>query len=573
MAFLIVGSVSVGAPSQQELLRSWMSENSVIHFSLDKKNNITKKHFIIIETKDLVKLYQARNFLPIWTDQDFQQKSIVKIAQEYMQTELLQHGLNPDDYLSYELNSLTLMSGDSQNWMYFEIMMSEAFLRMGKDLATGRLNFAQLEKEFKLKQVPFKLYDYLQSAMNAKTDTEFAIAIDKLAPQSTLYKKLRIVLAKLRGFLVNPEWLTDINLDTDIKYGFKNLNILRLRQRLNDLGYAVALGSPIFDDNFLVAVKEFQLLNGLLVDGIINKNGNFIHALNKNLKSRIEQVQINLERLRFLPRKMEAQYAFVNTAFAEFKLFEGDKTVLKFKTVVGKQTRRTPSKRDLIEEVILNPTWTVPISIFKKDKLDKIQTDVDYLKTHHIRVIGNNSIEYNPLDIDWSEVNVDSFPYQLVQQPGVNNSLGVVKFPLYKHADNIYLHDTNEKKFFEPEIYNRHKSSGCIRLEKPLELAEYLLKSSAETSWSLETLKTLVPPAHSGEDLISYQLKTSKALPVYLMYLTVDVGDNGELRFSDDIYGQDSRFMKLLNSTTKLDFTESISADQKMGSLLDTTKA
>jgi hypothetical protein len=221
---------------------------------------------------------------------------------------------------------------------------------------------------------------------------------------------------------------------------------------------------------------------------------------------------------------------------------------MKFNVVVGKSTRRTPSKRDLIEDVILNPTWTIPKSILKKDKLAKIQSDMDYLKNHRIRVLDSNKVEYNSLDIDWNLVNPDSFPYDLVQQPGINNSLGVVKFPLYKYSDNIYMHDTNEKVLFGSDVYNRHKSSGCVRLEKPLEFDAHILKSTTDGVWNLETLKSLVPPVRAEKELITYELKSSMPLPVYLIYLTVDVGDRGQIRFHDDIYGQDSRFLKVLNS-------------------------
>jgi hypothetical protein len=134
-----------------------------------------------------------------------------------------------------------------------------------------------------------------------------------------------------------------------------------------------------------------------------------------------------------------------------------------------------------------------------------------------------------------------------VQQPGLSNSLGVVKFPLHNHADNIYLHDTNEKNFFRSEVYNRHKSSGCVRLEKPLEFAEYLLKTSSDAGWDLNTIRSTVPPVLKDDELVTHTIKLNSAMPVYLMYMTVDFGSHGQIRFAEDIYGQDSRFAKILN--------------------------
>jgi murein L,D-transpeptidase YcbB/YkuD len=533
---------------QQELLRSWLVNNSVIHFDLDRHQEVIKRYSIIIETKDLIKLYQARNFSPIWTDQEFQPTKIGAIAREYMQVSSPRHGLNPEDYFSFELKSISAIPGNAQNWMYYEIMMADAFLRLGRDLAIGRLNFSQVEREFKFKRALFGSFEYLQSAMNSDSQGDFSIRMDKLAPQSELYKSFLMTLEKLRALEISPDWVTDIKLDADLKYGSRHSQIPLIRQRMNDLGYSVGLGSPVFDENFLAAVTDYQNLNGLKVDSIISRKGGFLRALNKKIKNRIEQIEINMERLRFLPRKMEANYVFINTAFSEFSLIENKNSVMKFNVIVGKQTRRTPSKRDILEEVVINPTWTIPPLILKKDKLAKVQSDSDYLANRNIRVFDHNKIEYNPLDIDWSLIDPENSPYELVQQPGLKNSLGVVKFPLYKHDDNIYLHDTSEKLLFEPEFYNRHRSSGCVRLEKPLELAAHLLKSSLEGTWNLETLKALVPPAHNEKDLVTYQLRINKPLPVYLVYLTVGFGDKGQLRFYDDIYGQDSRFLKLLNS-------------------------
>jgi murein L,D-transpeptidase YcbB/YkuD len=549
--------------SRSEFLKSWLTSQSVIHFSLDRRDNLVKKFVIILETYNLVKLYQARNFAPIWINSDFQKSVLVQRFLDYIPVGAGKHGLNEKDYLSFELNALLQIASDSQNWMYAELMLADAFLKMGKDISVGRLDFSQLEREFKMGQQEFRSFELLQSAMNSANDIEFAERMDKLAPQSDFYRSQLKILKILRDLQLTAEWQTPIVLNSDLKLGFKSAQISRIRQRMADLNYQIELGSPFFDEDFLRAVKDFQIANSLKVDGMISKKGSLIRLLNKSLKSRIEQVQVNLERIRFLPRKLDANYVFVNTAFAELRVFENSKVIMKFKTVVGKKTRRTPSKIDSLRKVIFNPTWTISPTIFKKDKLSHIQNDMDYLQRHRIKVIDPKSgIEFSSLDFDWGEVESKSgqFPYQLVQQPGYFNALGVVKFPLYLKNDNIYMHDTNEKNFFEPEVYDRHRSSGCVRLEKPIEFAEYLLKKNKETPWSLEKIKSIIPPQVAEADLIIHELDTHRELPVYLLYLTSELGEKEQVRFHEDIYGQDSRWIKVLHSNMH-NSEEFVSAD------------
>lgn len=537
--------------SQADFLKSWLSGQAVIHFSLDRRDTLVKKYVIILETRDLIKLYQARNFAPIWISSDYQQSHLVRRFLDYIPQGVLKHGLEEKDYLSFELNSIVSLPINAQNWMYTEIMLSEAFLKMGKDMSIGRLDFSQLEKEFKFSQQEFKSFELLQAAMNAETDSDFSERMDKLAPQIEFYKNQLKILKAFHDLEQSSEWQTPLNFETDLKWGSKSAIVPRIRQRLFDLGYAVDLNNIVFDDDLARAIKEFQTLNGLKSDGVINRKGSFMRSLSRPLKSRIEQVQINLERIRFLPRKMDSHYIFVNTAFAEFQWIEKAKPIMKFKVVVGKKTRRTPSKIDSLRKIIFNPTWTISPTILKKDKLPRIQTDMDYLQRLRIKVIDpKTGSEFNPLDFDWAEVESkpEAFPYQLVQQPGTFNALGVVKFPLYLKNDNIYMHDTNEKHFFEPEVYDRHRSSGCVRLEKPLEFAEHLLRNSKETPWNLEKIKSIIPPQVAEADLIIHELETTKELPVYLFYLTSELGDKGQIRFHDDIYGQDSRWIKALHA-------------------------
>lgn len=183
----------------------------------------------------------------------------------------------------------------------------------------------------------------------------------------------------------------------------------------------------------------------------------------------------------------------------------------------------------------MSPTWTVPFSIAIKDKIPMLQENPYALDSMKIKFYDRNNNEFDPGKVDWSQVDKTNFNFTFIQQPGPQNALGLVKFNL-TNPWFIYLHDTNEHNLFNE--WERLRSSGCIRLEQPFKLAQYLLQDQPQ--WTLEEMKTVRP-----EPL---PVKVSNPLPVYIMYLTVDVTANGEIRQAVDEYGQDQRLIELFKS-------------------------
>jgi murein L,D-transpeptidase YcbB/YkuD len=199
---------------------------------------------------------------------------------------------------------------------------------------------------------------------------------------------------------------------------------------------------------------------------------------------------------------------------------------------------------DLLRFVNLNPYWTVPWSIATKDKLPKIKEDPEYLsKNRMILIDGKTEEEVDPSTINCESVNSRSMSFLIRQLPGPENALGVVKFPL-QNPWAIFMHDTNEKQLFGEA--NRHRSSGCVRLEKPLDLAAYLLRDQPE--WSLENILNFVPLTHEQYATeIDKKVFLTQPIPVYFLYLTAEQLETGEVRFVDDVYGQDLRLSKAIN--------------------------
>jgi murein L,D-transpeptidase YcbB/YkuD len=208
--------------------------------------------------------------------------------------------------------------------------------------------------------------------------------------------------------------------------------------------------------------------------------------------------------------------------------------------------------RDAITYVNLNPYWVVPRSIAIKDKLPKLKEDSNYLKDHHMELMYEGTEKpvepWVQAKINWKQMTPKDFNYYIRQLPGPDNALGVVKFPL-QNPWAIYMHDTNEKDLFEES--ERHRSSGCVRLQQPLDLAAYLLRDKVDKFnnplWSLDQIRNYVPLYDSyipGE--IDKKVTLTKPMPVYFIYLTAEESEDGSMRFIEDVYGQDTRVAKTI---------------------------
>jgi murein L,D-transpeptidase YcbB/YkuD len=210
------------------------------------------------------------------------------------------------------------------------------------------------------------------------------------------------------------------------------------------------------------------------------------------------------------------------------------------KAIVGQAYRRTPVFSDKITYLVLNPSWNIPRSIAVKDKLPLIQADPDYLAKQNIRVFqgsGSDLREIDPETIDWSEVHAEDFNFTLRQEPGPTNALGRMKF-MFPNRYGVYIHDTPSGELFSRT--RRTFSSGCIRIEKPLDLAEFLLKDDPQ--WTREVIVAAVD--RNGEQTV----RLPKPVPVHLQYWTAFVGEDGEIHFPNDIYGRHKRVRDALDS-------------------------
>ena len=298
--------------------------------------------------------------------------------------------------------------------------------------------------------------------------------------------------------------------------------------------------SNMYNPQIIEAVHLFQILHGIDNDGVLGPKT--LAAMNVPVEKRIEQIILNMERWRWMPEELAERHLRVNIAGFYLKAFEAGREIIDMPVIVGQPYRRTPVMNSTIENIIFNPYWHVPRRIAVDKLLPLIQENPDYLAQQEFEVFDEDGGKIqNPVRLNWSSFNKNYFPFRLRQDPGSKNALGHVRFSLVNDL-SIYLHGTPDQDLFMQ--IDRAKSSGCIRVERPLELAEFVLEQTP--NW---------PPAKIRETYYAYVdnpgIKPSTAplaqpLSVYLQYWTAWVDTHGHVHFREDIYGRDEKLKTAL---------------------------
>lgn len=480
----------------------------------------------------LLDFYKTRDYQPLWLEGDGLS------AKGRVLTTVLRNardnGLEPTDYDVGGIEALRLAKGEEAR-AQLDHMLSRALLRYGSDLHSGRLNPRNVDPELFVYPRHTNPFELLDSA--AKSD-DLGGLLASLAPDAREYRRLKNALSAYREIARNGGW-KPIPRGETLKPGMLDPRVPLLRERLLGIGDLTASpgSGDLYDPALVEAVKRFQYRHGLDQDGAVGKKTTA--ALNVPVEVRIEQMLLNMERRRWMATDPGRTYIFVNLADFVLKVVDGDRTIYDMRVVVGAPYHRTPVFSGEMTYLEINPYWNIPPSIARKEILPKVKQDVNYLASERIRVFSGwdgEATELDPNGIDWSSVSASSFGYKLRQDPGEGNSLGRIKF-MFPNRFNVYLHDTPARALFERTM--RSASHGCIRLHKPWELAELLLRD--DPKWTKERLDATL---NSGERTV---VTLPNPMPVHLTYLTAWVNKDGSVHFRDDIYGRDARLAKALD--------------------------
>ncbi|MFW5426502.1 MAG: murein L,D-transpeptidase [Methylophagaceae bacterium] len=442
------------------------------------------------------------------------------------------HGLNSEDYHYTILKQLD-PSESALTAQQFDVLLTDGLLKLIHDLSVGRLKANKADPDWFIPQPEFNASLFLQQALLAK---HLRTELDSLIPKTTEYLKLTQALARYQSYVARGGW-PQIPQTSSIRPGDSHQQLPTIRTRLafedNHVLFPANSESLQYDNQTEQAVRHFQETHGLKVDGVIGKGT--IGAMNISARYRVQQIKVALERRRWMPDELGQQHLFINLANYTLSAVEDGSEKLNMRVVVGQKKRQTPSFFSQMNRVVVNPYWNVPRKLAVKDLLPKQQNDFNYFYTHDIRVFtreNGQKVEQDSYLIDWHALNEDNFPYTLRQDPGKYNALGQIKF-LFPNEWAIYLHDTNHKKLFNRTM--RSLSSGCIRVEDPIALANFSLADRYKPKTILEMIES---KENRGR-------KVTKSLSVYAVYFTVWTNDN-EVKFSPDVYQRDERMAKHL---------------------------
>jgi L,D-transpeptidase YcbB len=286
-------------------------------------------------------------------------------------------------------------------------------------------------------------------------------------------------------------------------------------------------------------VERFQHRHGLEADGAVGRRT--LAALNVPVEARIDQLRVNLERTRWVFRDLEPRYLIVNIAGFHAYLMEDGKSVWDSRVVVGTRYRKTPVFKARMTYLVLNPTWTVPPTILKEDIIPAMRRDPGYLASRNMVLLDASGQRVDTADIDLQNLTIRNFPYVVRQEPGPQNALGRIKF-MFPNRHFVYLHDTPSRGLFERA--NRTFSSGCIRVEHPLTLAELLLDDPV--NWNRAKIEARLADGKTQ----TVNLKTP--ITVFLVYWTAEPEADGEVNFFNDVYRRDAAVLKALDEPFRL---------------------
>lgn len=471
-------------------------------------------------------LYQSRQYRPIWVTNE-QPNALAKQLDQLLGNSI-NHGLSPLNYdyaeIAQAIRSMQMaFYSDTRQLSDFDIFLTSALVQFGKDLTTGKTNPRSQFSTWTLGGRSANTVNTLSTAIAAGNLNQ---AIQELVPPYYQYAGMVNAIDQLRRIAAQGGWPSVKNWGR-IELGQSDGRIPVIREILYIMGdyqpaSQASLGIAVYDMELEAAVKSFQARHGLTADGIIG-SGTFTE-LNVPIESRISKLEVNMERWRWLPNSLGARYIMVNIPDFRVKVIEGQNEVLDSKIVVGRKDRPTEVFSDRMEYTVMNPYWHVPQTIAVEDKLPRLKRDPYAMAKSGIRIFRGGS-EVDPGTVNWNALSKGNFPYQLRQDPGDGNALGNIKF-IFPNRHAIYMHDTPSRGLFGKNI--RAYSSGCIRVEKYLELAQYVLPD-----WSRDRI---IQNTSGGSEK---RVNLSSSLPVHILYFTAWVDQTGKPHFRPDIYNKD----------------------------------
>jgi len=511
--------------------------------------------------EELDLLYRKNDFQPVWMDHFELSKAGKKLVSS------LRHTAS-DEWKAYRYrisklqNEIERLSNQPKHAAAIDILLSDAYIDFAQQVMNnellpnnGELDHPSFRKVAAPPSTRISSLDVISLLSQSLEQGKLYSLVSQLVPNHKGYERLTAELDRYQQIADSGLWYP-LDIDQTLQAGDRHAQVPRIRWMLQSYGdfhqgsldwlkpeqetqdpllleqdYQPNDNRSVYelDKDTVAAIKHFQKRNGLVAHGRVDEIT--LERLNVPPYFMAQRIALNMKRWRYLPKHLGQRYILVNMANYRLDLIENDESQLSMKVIIGKEKLRTPVLAETISSVVLAPVWNVPHRIAKRDIIPMAKSNPDYLKNHNFKIYEGWQTPAKEIDInetiDWSGFDSRVNTYRFVQAPGEDNSLGHVKFVI-PNDQSIYLHDTNHKELFRYK--DRALSSGCIRVEKPLELAHELLKGQ---NWNRDTIDDVIERAKTRA------VRLRDPIPVYLMYWTTWVNEEGQLQVRDDVYKRD----------------------------------
>ncbi|HJR01233.1 MAG TPA: L,D-transpeptidase family protein [Methylomirabilota bacterium] len=472
-----------------------------------------------LDVRALGRFYRPRDYAPAWDAPEGERERASALLRALATADA--HGLDPGRYGLEAIRA----RGNGGHAAELDLLLTAAFLDYARDIRTGRLPPARRDPDWGIAAPSFDVVSALTEGV--RRPATFPALLASLPPPAQEYGRLVEALRRYRAIAARGDWPA-VPPGAALRRGDDDARVAAIRARLAAEGEPVAASAPTrFDVRLDAGVRRFQTRHGLAVDGVVGEAT--VRAMNVPASDRIQQIILNLERWRWLPRDLGPRHITVNAADATLQVAEEGRTVLTSRVVVGDPQHPTPVVQARVEAVILNPAWNVPTSIAAQEILPRLRENRRYLAENDIVILERRESDPFGLAVDWSAVSAEAFPFRLQQRPGPDNPLGRIKLDVPNRFD-VYLHDTPTRALFARP--RRTASHGCIRVERADDLAAHVL-SDGTGRWTPRRLAEAIAGGASS------RIPVARPLPVYILYWTAFVGPDGLAQFRDDVYGRD----------------------------------
>ena len=499
-----------------------------------------------IPWETLQAIYQARDYEPLWVSGERPTSRARSLVSAIAKADA--EGLRMRDYPLEELREALLRAYEDKDTRASEIAdvdlrLTSLYLAYGSDMLIGRLDPDLVDGSWHIGRRSAQADSVLKEAV---LEEDFDAMLAKLRPRHAQYGLLLEELNRMRALADSGGW--EPLGARPIRPTDSGERVEALRRRLvmaGDLDPDDADGVR-FDDALTAAVASFRARHNLpAARGV---DADMLRELDVPVEDRIHQIEINLDRMRWLPPAFQDRYVVVNIPDFHLFAFDGGKEVLNMRVVVGEEYQgATPVFADTLSTVVFQPEWNVPRSILVNEIIPKVKDREEWLEANNYEAVDSQGTVVDPDDVDWDADSAD-FEWRVRQKPGTGNALGAVKF-LFPNRFSIYMHDTPTQSTFEAD--RRAASHGCIRLQYPARFAEYVLGPSGE--WDADRIRQ----AMEGEETKSVSVEP--AVPVFILYLTAFERD-GKIQFREDVYGKDRKALRKLTAPDSAETLEQVSS-------------